>query len=211
MRHAGRPVSNGVVGSAKRTMASGIKPSAITSPNCRNSTIVNPSSNSPFDNFLLLRDRTAPADDKGFLRRSHRAGGQNACVGSEPTPGVAYRTELPTQAQGWRLDGSGFPLWDGLVKLRGPRLPAGGGCPFPSSLPLARPRLPIQLGRFCLSLFSCVSVRSSGTNHPTGPPALGSRCEAALRVVRSLCALTVRCRFRRCRFRAFHNVVSSPG
>ena len=144
-------MSNGVVGSAKRTMASGNKPSAITSPNCRNSTIVNPSSNSPFDNFLLLRDRTAPADDKGFLRRSHRAGGQNACVGSEPTPIDAVRTRLPTQAL-VGLRNIPFPAPALVVKLLAPvpMRAAVSSDPSPTHRALA-PSITCGPKRSCLS------------------------------------------------------------
>lgn len=165
------PSPSEAVGSAHSTMASGSKPSPSTSANCKSSTIVIPSSNSPFAHFLLLRDLVAPGGrwcDTSPIGK--RTGGQNACVGSEPTPGVAFRTKLPTQAQGWRGDLTpALPFRIGLVKLRGPVSQQAATHSDSVSEPVARPHLPILVGRFSCRSSRDAAVRSSGINHPAGP------------------------------------------
>lgn len=79
MRRAIRGVLSEVGGSATRTIASGSRPSANTSPNCSTSRIVIPSSNSPFANFLLLGDRSAPGGRKRSIFSGVRSGSKRLC------------------------------------------------------------------------------------------------------------------------------------
>ena len=166
MRRAIRGVLSEVGGSATRTIASGSRPSANTSPNCSTSRIVIPSSNSPFANFLLLGDRSAPGGRKRSIFSGVRSGSKRLCGKRANT-----RCRYPhgTSHTGRGNANALLPLPRCLVKLLAP-VPVRAAFfsdPSPTYRALATS---ITCGpNFLVSLLGVVSVRSSGINHPTGP------------------------------------------